>query len=73
MVNDTDELELYIRGYTKSFVDYGLAQAYFKDGKTSEARDFLTVANTAKEQFKLEFKVLESFFGSYRLLIVVRS
>ena len=54
MVNDTDELELYMRGYTKSFVDYGVAQAYYKDNKTVEGQTYLALANGAKEQFKQE-------------------
>lgn len=54
MVNDTDELELYMRGYTKSFVDYGVGQAYLKDNKTIDGQTFLGMANAAKEQFKLE-------------------
>jgi hypothetical protein len=33
MVNETDELPLYMRPFTKSFVDYGLIQAEYKDGK----------------------------------------
>ena len=54
IVNDTDELELYMRGYTKSFVDYGLAQAYYKDGKKADGDSFLTMAEGAKQQFKME-------------------
>lgn len=33
MVNDTDELPLPLRPYTKAFVNYALAQALFKDDK----------------------------------------
>jgi hypothetical protein len=54
MVNETDELELPMRGYTKSFVDYGLAQAFLKDGKKEEYRDKLTEAGMAKNQFVSE-------------------
>lgn len=54
MVNDTDELELPMRAYTKSFVDYGLAQAFLKDGKSEDYKQKLSEANTAKEQFKQE-------------------
>lgn len=32
--NETDNLPVSMRGYTKGFVDYSLAQAYYKDGKT---------------------------------------
>jgi hypothetical protein len=51
MVNDTDELPLPMRSYTKSFVDYGLAQALFLDGKTNEYDRKLGEANVSKEQF----------------------
>ena len=37
LVNDTDELDLPMRSYTKAFVDYALGMAYQKDGKTLEA------------------------------------
>ena len=33
MVNDTDELPRYMRGYTDGFVEYNLIQAQYKDGK----------------------------------------
>lgn len=33
LVNDTDELPLSMRGYTKSFVEYGQIQAQYKDNK----------------------------------------
>ena len=51
MPNDTDELELPMRGYTKSFVDYGLAQAFLKDGKSIESQQKLVEANVGKAQF----------------------
>ena len=35
MINDTDELPLYMRGYTDGFVDYNLIQAQHKDNKIS--------------------------------------
>ncbi len=37
LVNDTDELPVSMHSYTKSFVDYGLAQAYYLDGKDTKA------------------------------------
>lgn len=52
--NDTDELELPMRGYTKSFVDYGLAQAFLKDGKLAESQQKLIEATAAKAQFTQE-------------------
>ena len=51
MVNDTDGLPLPLRGYTKSFVDYALGQAYQKDGKTTEASIRLADANAQKSMF----------------------
>ena len=54
MVNDTDTLPVAMRGYTKSFVDYGLAHAYYKDGKKEMGDTLMLVANNAKEQFKME-------------------
>lgn len=35
--NDTDTLPISMRAYSKSFVNYSLAQALFKDGKSQEA------------------------------------
>ena len=35
MVNDTDELPRYMRGYTDGFVEYNLIQAQYKDNKMS--------------------------------------
>jgi len=54
IVNDTDELPLSLRAYTKSFVDYGLSQAFLKDEKFAEAKMKLSEANQARELFKLE-------------------
>ena len=51
MVNDTDELPLPMRPYTKGFVDYGVAQAKYKDGKMTAYRDKLSESQNAKEQF----------------------
>ena len=52
MVNDTDELPFPMRGYTKSFVDYGLGQAYQKEGnKPSEAQAKFNEANLQKQMF----------------------
>lgn len=54
MVNDTDELPLPMRSYTKSFVDYGLAQALFLDGKINEYDRKLGEANESKSSFVSE-------------------
>lgn len=51
MINDTDELPYPMRSYTKSFVDYGLAQAFQKDGKMPEAEARLAEARFQKDMF----------------------
>ena len=51
MVNDTDELPLPLRAYTKSFVDYVLGQAYLKDNKSDYFEKMMIVANGAKNVF----------------------
>ena len=51
MVNDTDELPLPLRPYTKSFVDYVLGQAYLKDNKADYFEKMMIVANGAKNVF----------------------
>ncbi len=54
LVNDTDELPVSMRSYTKSFVDYGLSQARYSDEKQSFARDMLASAEAEIERFKQE-------------------
>lgn len=51
LVNDTDELPVPMRPYTKSFVDFVVANAFMKDGKQNEYRDKLAEANIGREQF----------------------
>ena len=51
MVNDTDVLPLPMRSYTKSFVDYGLSQAYLKDEKLYHYDRTITLAHGAKNDF----------------------
>lgn len=51
LVNDTDELPLPMRSYTKSFVQYGLSQALFKDSKVVESQKAMIEANTDKLSF----------------------
>ena len=51
MANDTDELPVPMRAYTKSFVDYALSQAFLKDGKNQEYTSKLTEAAAGKNQF----------------------
>ena len=54
MKNDTDTLPIPMRGYTKSFVDYNLAQAFLKDGKLAEYQQKIVEAQAAKQQFVTE-------------------
>lgn len=50
--NDTDELPVSMRGYTKGFIDYGLAMAYYKDNRTKEGQALETSARVIAEKFK---------------------
>lgn len=65
LVNDTDELPVPMRGYTKSFVNYGLAQAYKKDGKRAESNDELVEAVSAKAQFLTEIAPRDKSGNTY--------
>jgi hypothetical protein len=51
LVNDTDELPLPMRSFTTGFVEYGLGNALFKDGKTTESDRKFGMANSAKKDF----------------------
>src|SRR3990167_8655131 len=51
MINDTDTLPLPMRSYTKSFVDYGLSQAYLKDEKLDHYDRSIALANISKADF----------------------
>jgi len=51
LVNDTDELPLPMRSFTTGFVEYGLGNALFKDGKTTESDRKFGMANNAKKDF----------------------
>jgi len=52
--DETDSLPVTMKGYTKSFVDYSLAQAYYKDNKTNEGMACENKANVSLERFKKE-------------------
>jgi hypothetical protein len=54
LVNDTDELPVVMRSYTKSFVDYGMAQASFLDGKIELADRYMGMAASEKDQFRVQ-------------------
>jgi len=52
--NDSDELPVPLRPYTKSFVDYLQATAYLKDGKTTEYQNKMAEAITELNIFITE-------------------
>ena len=52
--NDTDVLSNSLRTYTKSFVDYCVAQSYAKDGKMQEYQAKMTEAESERDRFKRE-------------------
>ncbi len=54
LVNETDLLPIPMRGYTKGFVDYALAQAYRKDSKLDVANTMEASAMAHAERFMKE-------------------
>jgi hypothetical protein len=54
LVNETDALPTPMRGYTKGFVDYALAQAYRKDSKESLAATMEASAMAHADRFMKE-------------------
>lgn len=53
MDSDTDEVPVYMRDYTKSFVDYNLIQAQYKDGKISLSEK-INLEGALKATFKTD-------------------
>lgn len=51
LVNDTDELPFAMRSYSNSFVNYGLAEAYYNDDKEEKGDRYLARANKDKQLF----------------------
>ena len=51
MNDDADELPVVMRGYSKSFVDYGLSQALQIDGKADQAKEKMRLAENALSLF----------------------
>ena len=51
LVNDTDEIPFSMRSYTKSFVNYALAEAYFNDDKDDKGNSYLSRAMMDKDLF----------------------
>lgn len=54
LVNDSDELPVSMRGYTKSFVDYALSMAYYMDEKDQKGLLFSSNAKEELERFRSE-------------------
>lgn len=54
LTDETDELPNSMKGYTKGFVDYCLAQAYYKDTKFNEGKIKEDDAKAAIEAYKKE-------------------
>ncbi len=52
--SDGDNLPVPMRGYTNSFVDWGLAQAKRKEGKETEALQLEAKAEGSRQQFESE-------------------
>jgi hypothetical protein len=54
LTNYTDELPVVMKNYTKSFVDYALAQAYHLDFKSAQGNLFLNSAVAELNDFQKE-------------------
>ena len=54
LVNDTDEVPIPMRGFTKSYVDYALARAKRKDNKQQEGDDYENRAYQQLQDFKIK-------------------
>lgn len=54
LVDDTDQLPVMMQGYSKSFVDYGYAQALRKDNRSAEADSAEGAAFNQLNKFKAE-------------------
>lgn len=51
LTNDTDELPVVMRPYSRSFVNYGVSQAYYNDHKVGEGDRYMALA----EKDRLDF------------------
>lgn len=54
LTNDSDELPVPMRGYSKSFIDYAMAQAYMKDNNQESASPFMQMAENERLKFEKE-------------------
>lgn len=69
IINDTDELPISIRPYSKSFVDYGLAQSLYKDQKSDVAKSKENDADVELERFKTEIAPRNKTGATYISLV----
>lgn len=51
LVNDTDELPMSMRSYTNSFVNYGVAEAYYNDQKKADGDRYISRAEAGRKKF----------------------
>ncbi len=63
--SDGDNLPVPMRGYTNSFVDWGLAQAKRKEGKETEALQLEAKAEGSRQQFEAELTPRNQSGSSY--------
>lgn len=54
LTDDTDEIPTSMHGYTKSFIDWGVAQALWIDGKDGKAKAREQVAYSERDRFITE-------------------
>jgi hypothetical protein len=54
LTSDSDELPVPMRGYSKSFIDYAMAQAYMKDNNQEAATPFMNMAENERLKFEKE-------------------
>ena len=52
--SDSDEVPVLMQPYTKSFVDYMTAQAYYMDEKEGMGDRYMALANAEKDQFVMQ-------------------
>lgn len=68
LVNDTDTLPVSLQGYSKSFVDYALAQAYRKDNKSPDSGQMEQSAMAQLTRFKLDMTPRNLAGNTYALV-----
>src|SRR3990167_6626611 len=69
LVDDEDSLPVPMRGYTNGFVNYALAQAYYKDNKKEMGDGKLGEANNTMKKFVNESTPRDKSGPSYIELV----